>query len=963
MITSVTPSYLQPDRLPSPGIRLNQLGPGQQNGHALFHGPVPAVTEVSMIPLSACNGKLFKWFLSLLLVLVGSLVAYATTMPTASQGILDLRTVDLSRQDVELRGEWKWYWQQLRSPGQPESYHEFTLFPQHWSSSTWHQQPLSNQGFATYALTVLLPSRTTALKMNVPDQYSSYRLFINGTEAARDGQPATTAAATIPHWSTQLIEVPATADTLQLLLQIANFEHAKGGGRGAIRIGNARQLSAVLATDSSLDLLLTGCLLMAGLFFLGLFGMGRTEWPMLYFSLFCLTYSYRIIGTDLYVFHTIFPDLPWGVTIRLEYISLYLSVGTFVVYTQSLYPQDTNPIITRIMAGLCFSAAATVLLLPPLLFTQLMNPFLMLMVIYIIYCTYVYWIAALHGRPGARYSLLATGLLMVMFGLIILQYFDLLTPPKALLFVGYLGFFFLKSLVLPYRYVFAFKEARHIEKQFLANMSHEIRTPLNAIVGFSNLLDTADLTPEQHEYVRDIQVAGKNLLRIVNDVLDISKIESGMVQVERIPFSIPSLVDSIRTMLLPTAAEKKLALTVSIDPTIPDTVLGDPTRLTQILLNLLSNAIKFTQHGHVALHIDKRSQTSDSVRIRITVEDTGIGMMPDVLPHIFTRFRQANDSTTRHYGGTGLGLSIAKSLVELQGGWIRVSSEPDKGSKFTLEITYQIAQTQTDLPQDQDDTSWEPTGRRLSILVVEDNAMNQKLTIGILKRLGYTTQLAENGSQALDILKNADFDLILMDIQMPIMDGYTATHQIRTVLQKKTPIIAMTAHAMASEREKCLKAGMNDFLSKPFLPNDLQLLIQEYVLLQSAGELLTKPVSAAPFLTFSEEPLMEAVEGDTKLVISLLTVFLDQTPSQLQAVRQALGYGDLPTVSRIVHLQKATIQLLGLTEARQQIQRIETQFSAGATRAEITRSTQDYLAQIDRALPAIQARLDEMIMR
>lgn len=963
MITSVTPSYLQPDRVLSPGIWLNQFGPGQQNGHAVFNGPVPVVNKVSMVSPSARDNKLLHWFLSLLLLLTSSLLACATPIPTARQGVLDLRSVDLSRQDIELRGEWKWYWQQLRSPGQPESYHEFTLFPQNWSSGTWHRQPLSNQGFASYALTVLLPARTTALKMSVPDQYSSYRLFINGNEAARDGQPATTAAATIPYWSTQLIEVPATADTLQLLLQIANFEHAKGGGRGAILIGNARRLSETLAANSSLDLLLTGCLLMAGLFFLGLFGMGRTEWPMLYFSLFCLIYSYRIIGTDLYVVHTIFPDLPWALTVRLEYISLYLAVGTFVLYTQSLYPKDTSTIITRTMAGLCFSAAATVLFLPPLLFTQLMNPFLMLMVVYIIYCTYVYWIAALRGRSGATYSLLATGLLMVMFGLIILQYFDLLTPPKALLFVGYLGFFFLKSLVLPYRYVFAFKEAQRIEKQFLANMSHEIRTPLNAIVGFSNLLDTATLTHEQREYVRDIQVAGKNLLQIVNDVLDISKMESGMVQIERIPFSIPSLVDSIRTMLLPAAAEKKLALTVSIDPTIPDTVLGDPTRLTQILINLLSNAIKFTQHGHVAVHIDKRSQTTDSVRIRITVEDTGIGMMPDVLPHIFTRFRQANVSTTRQYGGTGLGLSIAKSLVELQGGWIRVSSEPDKGSKFTLEITYQIDQTQTDLPPDQDATSWDPTGHRLSILVVEDNPMNQKLTIGILKRLGYTTQLAENGSQALDRLKNDDFDLILMDIQMPIMDGYVATQQIRTVLQKKTPIIAMTAHAIASEREKCLKAGMNDFLSKPFLPNDLQLLIQEYVLPRPAGELLAKPVSVAPLSPFSEEPLMEAVERDTELGISLLTVFLDQTPSQLQAVRRALESGDLPTVSRVIHLQKATIQLLGLTEARQQIQRIETQFSAEATRSEITRSTRDYLALIDRDLLAIQARLDEMITR
>lgn len=902
----------------------------------------------------------FNWVI-ILLVWLSSITTHAADVPTAQKGVLDLRNMDLTRQNVELRGEWKWYWHQLRTPGEPESEFAFTLFPGLWSSTNWHQQALPAQGYATYALTVLLPSRSTGLSLMLPDQYSSYRLFVNGVEAAHDGNPSTTAGATIPHWSTQSIDVPTTTDTLQLLLQIANFRHAKGGSGAPLLIGDAANMGLKLVTDKGLDLLLTGCLLMIGLFFLGLFSMSRSELPMLYFSLFCLVYSYRIVGTELYTLHSLLPDLPWALTIRLEYLTLYLAVGIFIVYTQSLYPQDSNPRITRIMAGICFTAAATALFLPPLLFTWFMNPFLLLMVGYIIYCTYVYWVAARRGRSGATYSLLATGLLMGVFALIILHYFDCIDPPKILLFLGYMGFFLLQSLVLPYRFASALRESRFTEKQLLANMSHEIRTPLNAIMGFSNLLNTAAMSHEQQGYVRDIRVAGKNLLRIVNDVLDIAKIESGMVNVEVIPFTIALLADSIRTMMLPAAAEKELTLTVTIDPTLPDVVLGDPTRLTQILLNLLSNAIKFTQQGTVTLGIEKRNQTSDTVRIRITVMDTGIGMTPEVLPHIFTRFRQANNTITRHYGGTGLGLSIVKSLVELQGGWIRVVSEPGLGSCFTLEISYLIGQGPAGQPTGEDTTNWEPTGHQLSILVVDDNLMNQKLALGILKRLGYTAQVADNGQEAIDLIMKTDFDLILMDIQMPIMDGYSATHQIRTVLNRKTPIIAMTAHALASEREKCLQAGMTDFLSKPFLPGDLQQLIQEYVPGPAVGVTAAEPAIVGPVGSFLLNPLIEAVGGDRQLAVSLLNLFLEQTPPQLQALREALETGDVTPISRIVHMQKATVQLLGLTEAKEQLQRLESHISTNPASPEIALMTRNYISLIERALPAIRARLDEII--
>lgn len=894
----------------------------------------------------------------LLLVCTGVFARQAVAQPTARRGVLDLRKVDWAQQDLELRGEWKWYWHQLRSPNAPPATFEYVAFPQLWTSGSWQKQSLPSQGYATYTLTVLLPPQSPPLALEVPIQYSSYRLFVNGKDLAHDGNPATTPAETRAHWSVQQVRLPASADTLQLLLQIANFEHAKGGSSRAIRLGEATRLEAGLAMNRALDLFLTGCLFMSGLFFLGLFRFSRTQRANLYFGLFCLAYSYQVVGTEHYVLHTLFPDLPWWLTLRLDYVSLYLAVAVFVRYTESLYPKDVYPRVNTVLIWVCLAFAGTTLFLPSVLFTRLMNSFLMLMVSSIGYAFYVYWIAARRKRPGAAYSLLSTGLLLGVFVLMIAHYFGLATPMNAWLFIGYLGFFFLQSLVLSFRFAFALNEARQTEKQFLANMSHEIRTPLNAILGFSNLLEATSLKEEQQEFVRYIRTAGKNLLMTVNDILDIAKIEAGNLQLETIPFSVPLLVDSIRTMLLPAATDKRLTLIADIDPALPPVLLGDPTRLTQILLNLLSNAIKFTQQGSVRVQVRKKEATANSVRVRFTVEDSGIGMAADVLPHIFERYRQADNSTTRYYGGTGLGLSIVKSLIQLQGGRVKVTSTPGQGSCFTVDITYAISQNPADQPiSETAPTTWEPAERRLTILVVEDNPINQKLAVGVLNRLGHTPQVVANGQLALDRLREGGIDVVLMDIQMPVMDGYTATYHIRNTLHSQVPIIAMTAHALASEREKCLQAGMNDFLSKPFQPDDLQQLIRKYMPHSRSENRLAEPAPspAEPTPGFSMDPLLEVVGGEMAIAIELLELFLSQTAEQIGQIRQALLDEDRATISRVLHTQKAAIQLLGLTQASQQIRTLEALLATEATLTEAAPLIEQLLLTLEADLPAIDS--------
>ncbi|MFD2934213.1 PAS domain-containing hybrid sensor histidine kinase/response regulator [Spirosoma flavum] len=503
------------------------------------------------------------------------------------------------------------------------------------------------------------------------------------------------------------------------------------------------------------------------------------------------------------------------------------------------------------------------------------------------------------------------------------------------------------------------EEVRYTEKQFLANMSHEIRTPLNAIIGFSTMMETTLLDAQQQEFAGFIRTAGKNLLIIVNDILDISKIEAGMLSLESIPFSIHLLADSIRTMLHSMAADKNLHLVVETDSTLPSAVLGDPTRLTQILVNLLSNAIKFTKQGGVTMRIEKQAETDGVVQVRFSVQDTGIGMAADVLPYIFERFRQASDFTTRHYGGTGLGLNIVKSLTELQGGWVTVSSTPGEGSCLTVQIPYKVAPQQIEPVADESVAPSSTDTGDITILVVEDNIMNQKLALQVLKHLGYSAQVAENGQQALEKLQETNFDLVLMDIQMPVMDGYTTTRHIRNTLRSAVPIIAMTAHALASEREQCLQAGMNDFIPKPFQIEELQRIIRKYAPNSGLTALPEKPIKkwVEPASSFSFETLLHAVDDDREFAIELLDLFMVQTPAQVQAIRQALEQNNLATIGGIIHTQKASFKVFGLTELVRLGQLVEASIAANIAMAEVIPLVNRYMQTLDVELAVIRSHV------
>ncbi len=377
------------------------------------------------------------------------------------------------------------------------------------------------------------------------------------------------------------------------------------------------------------------------------------------------------------------------------------------------------------------------------------------------------------------------------------------------------------------------QETVRLKDQFMANMSHEIRTPMNAIVGFTDLLDRTDLKADQREYLAAIKSSGINLLTIVNDILDLSKIHSGKIQVERTPMSVTDIAQNICDIFGQKARDKGLALKYNEKPDKQVVVWGDPVRLSQILMNLISNALKFTEKGGIEVAIRLMEENKKQQTLAFRIKDTGIGIPENMMENIFDRFTQASSDTNRKYGGTGLGLSIVKGLIDIQGGEIVVESHPNEGSTFIFTLTFDkyVDPDQQLIKFNLPETSSLAVApiAGLKILLVEDNHLNQKLATTVLTQSGCTVEIAENGEEALEKLNCTNYDVVLMDIQMPVMDGYRATQLIRNELKLQLPIIAMTAHAMAGERDKCLSLGMNDYLSKPFQRDQLIKIIQETV--------------------------------------------------------------------------------------------------------------------------------------
>lgn len=500
------------------------------------------------------------------------------------------------------------------------------------------------------------------------------------------------------------------------------------------------------------------------------------------------------------------------------------------------------------------------------------------------------------------------------------------------------------------------KRLQKAKEQFLANISHEIRTPINGIAGMANLLGQNPSPDERETYLNAIRHSAENLKVIINDILDLAAIESGKLRLEKIAFNLLDLLPSLIGTFTYQAKEKKIDLSYSIDEKLNKILLGDPVRLNQILINLISNAVKFTHNGSIQIKCFAEREQRGVCWVKIEVSDTGIGIAEEKLNTIFESFSQADESVTRRYGGTGLGLTIVRQLVELQDGKIHVVSRENVGSTFMVSIPYTIGKVKDIVPitPKQDKVIKDSKIDELRVLLVEDNDINRLYAKSILKKWHCFIDTAENGLVAIEKIKNNFFDVILMDIQMPVMDGYEATKVIRAMDQSaNVPIVALTANATQHDVEKCLAAGMDDYLPKPFTPEDLYRKLFEDLKIRPTDKEILKSFKPSGSPTYNLDYLRSVSGNNQEFIREMVTTFIQTIPPILQEMKVSMEANDWTKLSRLVHQIKPSFTLMGLDSMRSDIVFIEENSKAATNLSEVKRLSHDFINRCNIILPEL----------